>query len=151
MSIIKRGDDIFPIAPLNIWDELRALDKEIPFRTLSLGSWFGDVRTPALNLHEDDENYYVKADLPGMSKEDIAVSIDNGILNIQGERTEETEDESKSCLRKEVVYESFNKTIPFPEDVDEKKVEAKYENGVLSLTVPKKAEAKTEVKKIEIK
>jgi HSP20 family protein len=102
---------------------------------------------PALNVWEDDDNLYVEAELPGLKPEDIEASVIEGDqLTIAGER--KPADEGR-LLRQECWYGRFSRTITLPADVNADEVEAAYENGVLTLTLPKMEEAKP--KRISVK
>ena len=111
----------------------------------------GDSAAPAsehrfpVDLYEDKENTYVRAELPGLAREDISIEVVNGYLSINGTR-KVTDDDGK-------VTESFslNRSIAMPETVQTDKVSAAYENGVLTVTLPKREEVKPKKITIEIK
>ncbi|MFW6210624.1 MAG: Hsp20/alpha crystallin family protein [bacterium] len=107
--------------------------------------------SPAVDIVENNDNYMVKADLPGMKQEDIKIEVDDGVLRITGERKhEETKDDEKRKYHYyERSYGSFERRFMLPKDIDTEKIDAKYENGELSLTIPK-TEAK-KPKEIKIK
>jgi HSP20 family protein len=96
-----------------------------------------DVWPVALDIVEEKEQYVLKADLPGISKEDIKVSLENGILTIAGERKSETEEKDKQVHRVERSYGRFVRSLNVGTNVDESKIRASYKDGVLQLTVPK--------------
>lgn len=100
---------------------------------------------PAIDVTEDKENFVLKADLPGLKKEDIRLSVENGVLNIEGERQSETEQKDKDYHRIERTYGRFVRSLNLGTSVDETKITANYKDGVLEVTVPKmeKAKAKT--------
>lgn len=106
----------------------------------------GDLRganLPAVNISEDDENFEVEVAAPGLKKEDFNIHIENNLLTISGEHKEENEEkEGKKVSRREFSYTSFNRSFSLPETVDEDKIEAKYQDGLLKLTLPKREEAK---------
>ncbi len=104
--------------------------------------------TPAIDIYDSKDNLVVKADLPGIKKEDIEVSVQDGTLVIKGEKKEESEKKDKGWVRTERYYGSFYRAIALPATVDEAKVKANYKEGVLELAFPKKEEAKP--KKIQI-
>jgi HSP20 family protein len=105
---------------------------------------------PAIDIHDSKDNLVVKAELPGLKKEDIDVSVQNGTLVIKGEKKEETEKREKGVIRTERFYGSFHRAISLPTAVDESKVKAAYKNGVLELTLPKKEEAKPKQIKVNV-
>lgn len=107
-----------------------------------------DSFVPGIDISETDNHFLISAELPGMSKEDIDISLDNGRLSISGERKFEKEEEGKTFHRVETRYGSFNRSFQLPDNVDEESINAKYENGLLNITIDK-AEDKVK-KKIEI-
>ncbi|HTL56175.1 MAG TPA: Hsp20/alpha crystallin family protein [Candidatus Limnocylindrales bacterium] len=102
-----------------------------------LGGW-----TPALDLYEDKENVYVRAELPGMKKEDIDVSLHNGSLSISGERMTEGELQDAEVYRSERFVGKFQRTVTLPTLVAVDRIKAQYKDGILSITLPKAEEAK---------
>ncbi len=98
--------------------------------------------TPALDVYEDKDNYTVKAELPGMKKEDIEVSLHEGSLSISGERKSESKHEDAEVYRAERFFGRFQRTVSLPSAVAADKVKAAYKDGVLTITLPKTEEAK---------
>jgi HSP20 family protein len=96
----------------------------------------------ALDVVEEKEQYVLKADLPGITKEDIKVSIENGILTIEGQRKSETEEKDKQYHRVERSYGRFVRSLNLGAQVDAAKIKANYKDGVLELIVPKSEETK---------
>jgi HSP20 family protein len=114
------------------------------------GETFGLNRfTPSLNVSETDNEFVVSAELPGLKPEEVNVELKEGNLWISGKKDEEKEEEGKSFHRIERRHGEFRRMIQLPGSVDEEKVEAKFENGVLAVTVPKAEEVKP--KKIPVK
>jgi HSP20 family protein len=105
---------------------------------------------PALDVVEDKEQYVIKADLPGINKEDIKVSVENGILTIEGERKSETEHKDKQVHRFERSYGRFVRSLNLGTTVDNSKIRANYKDGVLQLTIPKIEAAKPKAIDIHI-
>jgi len=103
---------------------------------------------PAIDLYEDKDSLVVRAELPGMKKEDIDISLRENTLSISGERRNEKKYEGSETSRQERVFGRFTRTIALPKQVDATKVKAAYKDGVLSVTLPKAEEAKP--KQIEI-
>ncbi|MDM7999627.1 MAG: Hsp20/alpha crystallin family protein [Dehalococcoidia bacterium] len=104
---------------------------------------------PALEMYEKDNNYVVKAELPGVKKDDIDVSITGDKLTIKGQKRASKEIRDEDYYRCESQYGSFLRTITLPAAVDAKKIEASYEDGILEIRVPKAKEAVPT--KVEIK
>jgi HSP20 family protein len=104
--------------------------------------------TPKIELSEDEKSYTVKAELPGMDKEDISVNLEDNVLTLRGEKKEEKEEKKKNSFYSETRYGSFHRQIPFRHDVDDGKVDAHFKKGILTMTLPKKKV--TESKSIKI-
>lgn len=108
-------------------------------------TWPVDARrntVPAVNISETDENFKIEVAAPGMSKEDFKLSVDNDMLTISAERKEEKDEKDTRYTRKEFSYVSFSRSFNMPEVVDSEKIGAAYQNGVMTITLPKKEEAK---------
>lgn len=105
--------------------------------------------SPAIDVEETEDSFIIRAEVPGMKKEDIKVTVDeNGIL-ISGERKKEKEEKGKTYHRIEISYGKFKRYIPFPKEVQPEKAKAKCKDGILEIEVPKSEKAKP--KEIEIK
>ncbi|MCM8778982.1 MAG: Hsp20/alpha crystallin family protein [Candidatus Omnitrophica bacterium] len=104
-----------------------------------------------LDIHETKDALVIKADLPGIKKEEIDISLHGDILTIKGEKKKEEETKDKHTHRLERFYGSFQRSISLPSYVDTTKAKASYKDGVLEITIPKTEEAKPKEKKIEIK
>lgn len=109
------------------------------------------VRLPAIDISETDSAYLVKTDLPGMRKQDLDITIDDGVLTINAEHAEETnEKKNDRLIRQERSYGKFSRSLRIGTDVDDKKVTAKYQEGILSLTLPKEAKARPHQVKVVV-
>lgn len=120
----------------------------------TMPSVFGDGGfdvVPSLDLHETDDSITVAAELPGVEEKDIDISVADQMLTISGEKKSEYEHKEGDRYRSERSYGKFSRSISLPFDIDANKVEAKYDKGVLTLTIPKPAEAKMKTRKIAIK
>jgi len=98
---------------------------------------------------EDKDNVIVKAELPGMKKEDIEVTLAGDMLSISGERKEEKESKDAENYRSERYFGRFQRSVTLPHQVDPNKIQASYKDGILTVTLPKSEEAKR--KQIEVK
>jgi HSP20 family protein len=105
---------------------------------------------PAVNIKETNKDFALEFAAPGFKKEDFKVNVDNNILTINAEKEEEKNEENKRFTRKEFSYNSFSRSFTLPENVNSEKIDAKYTDGILKLSVPKKEETKALPKK-EIK
>lgn len=94
---------------------------------------------PRVNIFEVENGISVNVELAGVNKEDVNISInDDNILTIKGERKKNYESENKSFIRKEIVFGSFSRSFVLPDELDTENIKARYTNGVLEITVPKK-------------
>ena len=107
--------------------------------------------TPTLDVKENEKEITVKADLPGMDEKDINLTIHNGLLSLRGEKKSEHTDERDNYHVMERSYGSFQRSIRLPDTIDEDKAEARFDKGVLTITLPKRPETVSAQKKIEIK
>ena len=106
---------------------------------------------PAVDVIETEKGYRVVAELPGMDEKNIEVKIANGRLTIKGEKQEEKEEERQDYYVRERSFGSFERTLPVPDGVELDKVDASFKKGVLTVTLPKTAEALKAEKKITVK
>ena len=111
---------------------------------LKLADW-----SPLVDITEDDHEYLFKADLPEMKKDDVKVTIENGILYISGERRAEKEEKKRKFHRLERFFGTFERTFTVPEDADPTKIVAEFHDGVLQVHLPKRPMPKP--KTIEVK
>jgi HSP20 family protein len=105
--------------------------------TLTMPDW-----VPAVDIAETPEEYLIKVELPEIKREDVKVTVENGVLRIGGERKQEKEDRTKKFHRIERSYGSFVRTFTMPENVDETKVLADFKDGLLTLHLPKTEKAR---------
>ena len=141
-DITRWFDDMF-------WRPSRFFDFE-PF-SLKVFDESDFFRTPLANVTEDDKGYQMTAELPGLEKGDLEITIHDGTLEIKGERKEEHEEKKEGFVRKEYSSSSYYRSFRLPENVDEEKIDATLEKGVLKLDMPKKEIEEKESKKIEVK
>jgi HSP20 family protein len=106
---------------------------------------------PAVDVAETEKGYKVVAELPGMDEKNIEVKITNGMLTIKGEKQEDKEEEKQDYYVRERSFGSFERTLPVPDGVDLDKVDASFKNGVLTVALPKTAEAQKAEKKIAVR
>ncbi len=104
--------------------------------------WNRMMKVPAVNIMENKNNFEVALAAPGLKKDDFKIDVDGNLLTISSEKEENKEEKDKKFTRKEYSYSCFSRTFTLPEDVLRDKIEARYENGVLTLVMPKKEEAK---------
>ena len=134
----------------NPWREMPALHNRMnrlfddPFFSIgrladddSLGMW-----NPAVDLYEKDDHFVIKAELPGVDRQDIRIDLKDRVLTLSGERTQEQEVKEENYYRKERSYGKFQRAFRLPADVDSDKIKAEFKDGVLQVEVPKPHEIK---------
>jgi HSP20 family protein len=143
---------------LTRWEPLREMEdfqnrlSSFFARPLRRGNGHEDITladwTPLADITEDDKEYIIKAELPEMKKEDVKVTVENGILTVSGERKFEREEKKKKYHRIERGYGTFVRSFTLPDDADATKVKAEFKNGLLTVHLPKSEKAKP--KQIEV-
>lgn len=96
------------------------------------------LRLPAVNINENEKEFKIEMAAPGLERKDFKVEVENGVLSISSEKEEESNEEKKNYTRREYSYSSFSRSFTIPENSLPDKISAKYENGVLNITLPKK-------------
>jgi HSP20 family protein len=112
--------------------------------TMIVADW-----VPSVDVSETDGEYQIKAEIPDVKKEDVKVTLEDGVLTIQGERKQEKEDKGKKYHRVERTHGSFVRSFTLPDLVDEEKVKAEFKDGILKLQLPKSEKARP--KAIEVR
>ena len=148
--LIKKSPDNF-IKSVN--DEIssilnRNFDSFFPEYILNEG--MDDKYAMPVEIHEKDDEYNIKADLPGVKKEDLDIDIDKNYLTINAKRHEEHKEDTKGFRKSEFKYGEFSRTVYFPQEVDVEKTKAKLEHGILSIEAPKIAAEKANTKKLSV-
>src|SRR6185437_12263103 len=110
-----------------------------------------DLAVPAVDFSEDKNAYTVTAELPGIEEKDVDVTVSGGMLTIRGEKKKEKEEKDKNYYLSERSYGSFQRSFTLPDTVDQDKIAATFAKGVLTVTLPKNAQAQKTEKKIAIK
>ncbi len=130
------------------WNPLRELEgmQDRILRAMHLGSpqqpenrqGLATVQwAPTIDISEDEHEYVVHAEIPGVQKEDVHVTLENGVLNIRGERRFEKEDKGRTYHRVERCYGTFSRSLAMPEDVDPDQVKAEFKDGLLKVRLAK--------------
>jgi HSP20 family protein len=140
------GVDLFD----NLEDFQREMNRLFDLRLHRVGN-DAKMWAPAVDIIDEKDHIRVKADLPGMKREDIEVNMENDMLTIRGEKKEEKEVKEKDVVRSERHYGSFQRAFSLPVSVDASKVNAVYKDGVLVVTLPKKEGARPKQVKVEVK
>jgi HSP20 family protein len=113
--------------------------------------WAHSEVMPRIDETEDEKAFHVQVELPGMDKDDVEITLANGVLTIRGEKKREEEEKGKDFFRKERTFGAFRRSIPIPAEVDERGIEASFRKGVLNIELPKSEEAIKKVTHIDIK
>ena len=144
MSIVKFNHTPVQKSFTNLFDEFFT---ELPaFNGKEWSNW----NFPPVNIHETADAYHIELSVPGRSKEDFKVSVENSLLTISFEKKEEAKNEDYKTVRREFSFRSFKRSFNLDDHIDAEKIEAKYENGLLKLHLPKKEQTKEPVKQIAI-
>ncbi len=107
--------------------------------------------TPSVDVKENDKEFIIKAELPGVEEKDIDVTVTNDVVTIKGEKKEEKEEKDKNYYYMERSYGSFCRVIPLEADIEAGKTEAKFKNGILDIKIPKNQSTKAKGTKVSIK
>lgn len=113
--------------------------------------WESDAPFPSLEMHEEGDKVLLSAELPGVDEKDISISAEGQMLTISGEKRSEHETREGKNYRSERTYGSFSRTVTLPFDIDPGKVDARYDKGVLKLSIDRPPEARQSTRKIEIR
>ena len=105
---------------------------------------------PLVNISESKEIYELELNVPGRSKEDFKITVDKNILTVSFDKKEEGKDENKKQIKKEFSLQPFKRSFTLDEKIISENIAAKYENGLLILSLPKKEEVKVEAKQISV-
>jgi HSP20 family protein len=111
---------------------------------------FGRTWALPVDIHEDKDNIVVKAELPGMKRDDVSIEVRDNVLTLKGERKQDKEIKKENYLRIERVYGKFSRSFFLPHPIVADKVKASYKDGVLEITLPKTEEAKSKAIPIKI-
>lgn len=153
----KHGFLEWPELPLRLlrdpWRAMNELFQE-PFSS-DLDRWFGDFSStrfqPRIDVVDDGKALRITVELPGMSREDIQTSIEAGALVIRGEKKQDKRTEEDGCYRLERAHGAFMRRIPLPDGVNVEHIDARFDNGVLTLKLPKMETSAPAVRNIEIR
>ena len=113
--------------------------------------WAHSEVMPRIDETEDEKAFHIQVELPGMDRDDVDITLSNGILTIRGEKKREDEEKGKDFYRKERSFGAFRRSLPIPAEVDENKIDASFAKGVLTIELPKTEEARKKVTHIDVK
>jgi len=144
MAMLTRYDPFRDLFRLQ--DELsRGFEDRLSLRSGESVGW-----TPSCDIFEDSEGVSLRFELAGVDPKDVDVRFENGVLTLRGERKLEKEDKKENYHRIEMSYGAFTRTFSVPGSVDAEKIRAEAKNGVLTVTLPKKAEAKPKAISVKV-
>jgi HSP20 family protein len=143
MSLIKRSD----------WPTLGGslLSDFFDDERFANSQWLSGRSVPAVNIKETEKNFEVELAAPGYDKKDFNVNIDNGVLIVSAERRDEKENKDGNYTRREFGFTSFSRSFNLPQNTNEEDIDARFENGILKLSIPKQESNSKARKAIEIK
>lgn len=107
--------------------------------------------TPRVNVDENEDRFEITAEVPGMTRDDISIEIQENILTLKGEKKIEKEDKNRSCHICECSYGTFQRSFTLPENVKSEEIEAEYSNGILRIGIPKAEPVKPKEIKVKVK
>ena len=147
MSIVKRNNgSLLPANPRTLFDD---------FFSRELFNWGNNNYSstlstlPSVNIKENPQSFEVEVAAPGMEKEDFKITLEGNLLTISSSKKNQTEEKEAHYTRREFSYQAFQRSFELAKDVvDEDRIEAKYENGVLKLTIPKTEDAKKQAPRL---
>jgi len=149
MSLLTRWDPMQDIQDfekrLSSWMGRASSAKDFGKESMRVMEW-----APLVDISEDDKEYVIKADLPEVKKDDVKISVHDGVLSISGERKYEKEEKGKKYHRVERSYGSFERSFTVPADAEEEKVSAQFKDGVLMVHLPKGENAKPKRREIKV-
>lgn len=144
-------EPVFPIFSREMGDLFEELTHEFDRGIFADTKGEKTLFNPRLDIKETEKEIEMSVELPGVDKKEIELSVDDGVLTIQGEKKREEEKKEENIYRRECVYGRFLRRVPLPAEVDEKKIEAVFERGILKVTLPKTKAEKKEVHRIAVK
>jgi HSP20 family protein len=109
------------------------------------------VRSPAVDIHEDEKGYKMEVELPGLTEKDIELKVENNVLSISSKKEDVKEEKNKDYVRKERRSYSFSRSFSLPDTVKTDKIEANFKNGLLNITIPKAPESKPKLIDVKVK
>jgi len=139
MSLLVKSNGGFPtlysdwLNPALLASDIMDFDLEAPFSALRLG-----INVPSANVTETPKEYLVELAAPGLNREDFKVEVNDRVLTISSEKNEEKKEEKEGYSKREFSYNSFSRSFSLPDNVKEGNIDAKYKDGILKISIPKK-------------
>ena len=151
----QEGTEVFPRLFSRLHNEMDRRFEQM-FREFGMGNpllanMANGVLKPTLDLSASENEYTVTVEVPGVDEKDLKIEVDKNTMIIRGEKKQEKEEKQKSYYRQERFYGSFRRILSLPEDADQDGIKAVFKQGVLNITLPRKALPKPDVRQIAIK
>jgi HSP20 family protein len=138
------------MSSLTPWNPFRDFDRDLSSFFDHPARFFGNRNAPRVDVYQTEKEVVVKAEIPGVSKEDLNLYIDENSMRLSGQTKRENEFKDENAYRTERYYGSFSRTISFPVEVKSEEARAEYKDGILSVTVPKQEPSKAKGRRIDI-
>lgn len=129
----------------------RAFDGFFRGDLLDSGSFFSEGWSPAVDISESSDSYSIYAELPGIKKDDVKITMNGNVITLRGEKKNESEKKERTFNRIERSYGVFERSFTLPVTVKSEAIEARYNDGILTITLPKREEAKEKVIDVKVK
>lgn len=149
MNLVKRSEkELWD--PFEFWGDFEGKLNRLFQHSLTRKNGWGQMFEPKIDIIEEKDHFLVKADIPGMKKEDFEVKVEGKLLTLKGERKEEKETKEKNYYASERTYGAFARMMELPTEVKADQIKATYKDGVLEIDLPKTESAKTKQVKVEV-
>lgn len=146
-----RAPDVFDALQNEMNRVFRSFERSLPQWPSLFRSGGAEAALPSVDVRENSNALTIEADLPGLDEKDVSVTLVNGVLTIRGERKDEREEKNENYYLSERSFGSFERSLRLPESIDEDKIEARFDKGVLTIVAQKRPEAVKAEKKIDVK
>lgn len=144
---VRKNGSLFPSLVNDFFERDRLLPDLLDLESTLLNRWSTDLRVPSANIIENTKDFKIELAAPGLEKKDFKIEVDNDYLTISAEKEEKKKEENEDFRRREFSYNSFSRSFLLPDNTISDKIDAKYEDGILRLSIPKKEVAVTKTKK----
>lgn len=150
MNVTVRKNGGIPSLLADFFSPVSLFDREMPDVFMGPVSARPGINLPAVNIIESPKEFRVELAVPGFERKDFTIEMDEQMLNISAEKPMEKHTEEETFTRKEYSFDSFSRSFRMPENTGEEKIDAKYENGILKITIPKLQQVPKPVHRIEV-
>lgn len=144
---VRKNGSLFPSLVNDFFERDRLLPDLLDLESTLLNRWSTDLRVPSANIIENTKDFKIELAAPGLEKKDFKIEVDNDYLTISAEKEEEKKEEKEDYRRREFSYHSFSRSFLLPDNTLSDKIDAKYEDGILKLSIPKKEVTVSKTKK----